>query len=132
VTYRIGDGYSDWYLVETSAALDSLNAAAISGARSPAHDAAARMAVDGSGKLLSLDSGELPAGPGFEIRFAKPAGVGDAELYARLEPWTSRPAVTLWRRMMVLGPPPEFCLVAPSAFDLPVEMRPEVVGREPI
>jgi hypothetical protein len=132
VTYRIGDGYSDWYLVETSAALDSLNAAAISGIRTPAHDAAARMAVDGSGKLLSLDSGELPQGPGFEIRFAKPAGVSYAELYSRLEPWTSRPAVSLWRRMMVLGPPPEFCVVAPSALELPVEMRPEVVGREPV
>jgi hypothetical protein len=132
VTYRIGDGYSDWYLVESSAALDSLNAAAISGMRTPAHDAAARMAVDGSGKLLSLENGELPQGSGFEIRFAKPAGVSYAELYARLEPLTSRPAVSLWRRMMVLGPPPEFCLVAPSALELSVEMRPEVVGREPI
>src|ERR1700682_1221411 len=73
-TYRSGDVYSDWYLVESSAALDGLNAAAISGTRTPAHDAAARMAVDGSGKLLSLDSGELPQGPGFEIRCAKPAG----------------------------------------------------------
>ena len=132
VTYRIGDGYSDWYLVESSAALDLLNAAAISGLRTPAHDAAARMAVDGTGKLLSLAGGEIPQGPGFEIRFAKPAGVSYAELYARLEPWTSRPAVSLWRRMMVLGPPPEFCLVTPSALDFPVEMRPEVVGREPV
>jgi hypothetical protein len=131
-TYRIADGYSDWYLVESSAALDWLNAAAISGTRTPAHDAAARMAVDGSGKLLSLDSGELPHGPGFEIRFAKPAGVSYPELYARLEPWTSRPAVSLWRRMMVLGPPPEFCLVAPSALELPAEMRPEVLDRRPI
>jgi hypothetical protein len=131
-TYRIGDGYSDWYLVESSAALDWLNAAAISGTRTPAHDAAARMAVDGSGKLWSLAGGEAPHGAGFEIRFAKPAGVSYPELSARLEPWTSRPEVSLWRRMMVLGPPPEFCLVAPSALELPVEMRPEVLGREPI
>ena len=72
-TYRTGDAYSDWYLVESSASLDWLNAAAISGARTPAHDAAARMAVDGSGKLLSLAGGDVPQGPGFEIRFAKPA-----------------------------------------------------------
>jgi hypothetical protein len=81
---------------------------------------------------LSLAGGDIPQGPGFEIRFAKPAGVSYPELYTRLEPWTSRPAVSLWRRMMVLGPPPEFCLVTPSAFELPVEMRPEVLGRKPI
>jgi hypothetical protein len=132
-TYRIGDGYSDWYLVDSSAALDWLNAAAISGARTPAHDAAARMAVDGVGKLLSLVSGELPSGaPDFEIRFAKPAGVSYPDLYARLQSWTSLPAVSLWRRMMVLGPPPEFCLLAPSALELPAEMRPEVLRRDAI
>jgi hypothetical protein len=131
-TYRIRDSYSDWYLVESSAALDWLNAAAISGARTPAHDAAARMALDGSGKLLTLAGGELPSGRGFEVRFSKPAGASYTDLYARLEPWTSRPGVSLWRRMMVLGPPPEFCLIAPSALDLPADMHPEAFGREPI
>lgn len=132
-TYRIGDGYSDWYLVESSAALDWLNAAATSGARTPAHNAAARMAVDSVGKLLSLVSGELPSGgPDFEVRFAKPASISYTDLYARLQPWTSLPAVGLWRRMMVLGPPPEFCLVAPPALELPAEMRPEVLRRDPI
>ena len=131
-TYRVGDGYSDWYLVDSSAALDWLNAAAISGTRTPAHDAAARMAVDAVGKLLSLASGELAPGPGFEVRFAKPAGVGYADLYARLQPLTGQPGVSLWRRMMVLGPPPEFCLLAPSALELPAEMRPEILRRDPI
>ena len=131
-TYRIGDGYSDWYLVESSAALDWLNAAAISGARTQPHDAAARMAIDGAGKLFSLAGGEVVEGPGYEVRFAKPAGVSYAELYARLEPWTGVPGVSLWRRMMVLGPPPEFCRVTASAPDLPAEMRPEVVGRKPV
>jgi hypothetical protein len=131
-TYKVGGGYSDWYLVESSAALDWLNAAAVSGTRTPAHDAAARMAVDGVGKLLSLAGGELAAGPGFEIRLAKPPGVSYSDLYARLQPWTTLPAVSLWRRMMVLGPPPEFCLVAPSALELPDDMTPEVLPRDPI
>lgn len=131
-TYRIGGGYSDWYLVESSAALDWLNAAAISGTRTPAHDAAARMAVDGVGKLWSLAGGEPAPGPGFEVRFAKPPGTSYTDLHARLQPWTSLPAVSLWRRMMVLGPPPEFCLVAPSALELPAEMQPEVLSRDPI
>jgi hypothetical protein len=34
--------------------------------------------------------------------------------------------------MMVLGPPPEFCLIAPSEIELPPEYRPEVLRRQPI
>lgn len=131
-TFRIGGGFSDWYLVETSAALDVLNAAAVSGARAPVHDAAARMAADGAGKLLSLASGRPSLEAGFEVRFAKPAGMTYVDLYAHLQAWTSAPGVSLWRRMMVLGPPPEFSIVTASEFELPAEMSPEVLPREPI
>jgi hypothetical protein len=131
-TFRVGDGYSDWYLVESSAALDVLNEAAVSGARTRVHDAAARMAVDGVGKLLSLAGGEPSAGPGFEIRFSKPKGMAYADLYERMQPIASRPGSSLWRRMMVLGPPPEFYLVSSSEIELPSEFRPQVLRREPI
>jgi hypothetical protein len=131
-TFRVGGAFSDWYLLESSAALDVLNAAAVSGGRTAAHDAAAGMAADGVGKLLSLAAGEHSLTAGVEVRFAKPAGMKYAYLYARLEEWTAQPGVSLWRRMMVLGPPPEFCVVAPSEVELPVEMRPEVFRREPI
>ena len=131
-TFRVGDGYSDWYLVENSAALDVLNEAAVSGARTTVHDAAARMAIDGVGKLFSLAGGVTSSGSGFEIRFSKPAGMSYADLYGRMQPIASRPGSSLWRRMMVLGPPPEFCLVAPTATELPSEFRPELLRREPI
>ena len=131
-TFRVGDTYSDWYLVKDSAALDPLNEAAVSGARTAAHNAAARMAIDGSGKLYTLAGGEPPPGPGFEIRFSKPAGTSYADLYERMQPFSSRPGASLWRRMMVLGPPPEFCLIAPSEVGLPGEYRPELLRREPI
>jgi hypothetical protein len=131
-TYRIGGMYADWYLVEGSAALDVLNEAAVSGARSASHDTLAHMAIDGAGKLLALVSGSVAGGAGFEIRFSKPAGMGYPELYDRLMPLTDSAEVTLWRRMMVLGPPPEFCLVAPSQIQLPAEMTPEVLRREPV
>jgi hypothetical protein len=131
-TFRTGDRLSDWYMVESSAALDVLNAAAVSGARAKVHDAAARMAADGVGKLLKLHAGEYFAGEGFEVRFAKPAGMRYVDLYARLQTWTGVPEVSLWRRMMVLGPPPEFTLITPSEVDLPAEMHPEVLRREPI
>ncbi len=131
-TFTVGDRYDDWYLVESSAALDILNEAAVSGARTPAHNAAARMAVDGVGKLYTLASGEPLSGTGYEIRFSKPAGTSYADLYERLQAYGRRPGTSLWRRMMVLGPPPEFCLIAPSEIELPSEFRPEVLRRDPI
>lgn len=131
-TYRIGDGYADWYLVESSAALDLLNEAAVKGARSSSHDAVAHMSADAAGKLLALVFGRARSEPGFEVRFSKPQGMSYPDLYKRLKPWTDRPEVSLWRRMMVLGPPPEFCLVAPSEHQLPAEMSPEILQREPI
>jgi hypothetical protein len=131
-TFRIGDAYSDWYLLESSAAMDVLNAAAVSGDRAGPHDAVAGMAADGMGKLFKLAAGEHSIEAGFEVRFSKSAGMKYADLYARLQPLTAAPGVSLWRRMMVLGPPPEFCLIAPSEVALPEEMRPEVFRREPI
>jgi len=131
-TYRIGDAYADWYLLESSAALDGLNDAAVTGLRGPAHEAAARMAADGTGKLLRLATGEPDLAARHEVRFAKPAGVAYADLYEMLDPWTSQPGASLWRRMMVLGPPPEFCLVTPLPVQLPAEMGPEVLSRSPL
>ena len=131
-TYRAGGAYADWYLVESSAALDLLNEAAVDTARSARHDVVAHMSADGAGKLLKLVSGTAPLGAGFEIRFSKPPGMGYRALYDQLEPWTSRAGLTLWRRMMVLGPPPEFCLLAPSEIQLPADMKPEVLRRDPI
>ena len=129
-TYRTGGRYCDWYLVESSASLDALNDAAVSGGRSVAHDDVARQATDAAGKLLKLVSGSYDANATNEVRFAKPRGMSYADHYARLKPWTERGDVSLWRRMMVLGPAPEFCLLARSDVQLPAEMEPEVSSRE--
>ena len=129
LTYRIGDGYADWYLLADSAAMDALNEAAVSGSRGVPHNIAARLAVDGVGKLLLLAAGEHDDDALCEIRFAKPAGTAYADLYASLQPMTTAKGAGLWRRMMVLGPPPEFCLTAPTPIELPAEMRPEVITR---
>jgi hypothetical protein len=131
-TFSVGAGYSDWYLLENSSAMDVLNAAAVSGSRAPAHDAAARVAVDGVGKLLSLASGTPWFEAGFEVRFGKPAGMPYAAFYASHESRLEEPGVSLWRRMMVLGPPPEFCLISPKRVELPADMHPEVLPRKPI
>ena len=131
-TYRVGQRYSDWYLVESSGALDQLNEAAVDSARLSDHDAVAHMSADVAGKLLTLVSGSPRTEPGFEIRFSKPTAMTYPALYERLKPWTGQAELTLWRRMMVLGPPPEFCLTAPSDQMLPAAMSPESLSREPI
>lgn len=131
-TYRFDDGYSDWYLVENSAALDVLNEAAVTGARAASHDSAARMAAWGSGKLLSLAQGEAGLDALHEAAFAKPAGMQYSELYALIEPFSSRAGAALWRRMMVLGPPPEFCLVSRAPVQLPADLSPEVRVRRTV
>lgn len=131
-TYRHDGGYSDWYLVEDSAALDVLNDAAVSGTRTASHDAAARMAASGVGKLLRLAQGEPGLDALHEIGLSKPPGMSYRDLYSRLEPFTRRPGVALWRRMMVLGPPPEFCLVAREPVELPGELKPEPRARRQI
>jgi hypothetical protein len=132
VTYRIADGYSDWYLVDDSAALDRLNEAAVSGDTQQSHDQVALMSTDGAGKLLTLVSGEPRCEPGFEVRFSRPRGLAYRDLYKQLEPWCARQGVSLWRRMMVLGPPPEFCLISPTGLDLPTEMDPVTLRRSPV
>jgi hypothetical protein len=91
------------------------------------HDAVAHEAVDFAGKLFKLVDGR-PGRQNFETRFSKPAGMSYRDLYAQLKPLSDRNGVSLWRRMMVLGPPPEFCFLSPVELDLPPEMSPEVLA----
>lgn len=124
--------YEDWYLLDGSHAMDPLNEAAVSGARKAPHDAAAHAATDGAGGLYQLRSGD----PGLTARSAvwvsKPAGVGYPDFYEEIEPWTDRPNVSLWRRQMVLGPAPEFCLLTSENVQLPSDVEPVVVERSRI
>ena len=131
-TYRTGDGYSDWYLIKDSAALDGLNEAAVTGARAAAHEEAARMAVDGVGKLLTLAEGRPDPAATVESRFAKPSGMAYAALYAGLRPLTASGGAALWRRMMVLGPAPEFCMTSAAPVQLPPALHAEVASRTPL
>ena len=131
-TVRVAGGYCDWYVVETSAALDQLNDAAVSGSRSPLHDSVARHAVDGSGKLVKLAAGRYDPMSLVEIRFSKPRGMSYANLYEGLEPWTARSDTSVWRRMMVLGPPPEFSVLGRAPETLPPEMEPVELRLEPV
>ena len=131
-TVHVEDGYCDWYVVETSAALDYLNDAAVAGARAPLHDAIAPYAVNFAGTLIKLAAGRYDPESTVEVRFSKPKGMAYATLYKQLEPWTVRPDTSLWRRFMVLGPPPEFSLLARAPEALPRVMDPVELKLQPI
>lgn len=101
-------GYEDWHLLEDSAALDVLNAAAISQARQLPHDRIASMAADGTAGLYGLRLGSLNDAQHAHW-LSKPAGMSYREFDATLKPEIDSGAC-LWGRRMTLGPTPEFCL----------------------
>jgi len=112
--------YEDWYLVEDFAALGVLGEAAVGRGHRTSHDDAAQRSGGGAGGLYALLEGEAcarslgeatlavwvvrPPQRSVESRrreFAELMGDG-------MEPHSS----TLWRRQLVLGPAPEFCVLA--------------------
>jgi hypothetical protein len=98
-----GPGYEDWYPVDDWAALGDLNLAAVSGDRRGPHDAVAAAAAAGWGGLYALVRGEgIP--PAATRWMRKPPGEGSDRFLAALD------AAPIWRRQLVLGPAPEFCL----------------------
>jgi hypothetical protein len=107
--------YEDWYLVDDSAALDWLEAAAIGRSSCAAHDAIAARAGAGAGGLYKclLEGAPSPAETTTEW-LGKPAGATYAQLIADLRSEVP-PGGWLWQRKMVLGPTPEFCLVRPGS-----------------
>jgi hypothetical protein len=127
VSYRVpglpwfrAPAYEDWYLVEDYAALGVLNEAAVGRGHRSRHDQLALHSGAGAGGLYALLEGRPDAaalaratlavwvqqgvGHGVELRHA-----GLPEMLADgIEPDTT----SLWRRQLVLGPAPEFCLLA--------------------
>jgi hypothetical protein len=118
-----GRAYEDWYLVEDSAALDPLNAAAVTASRQSAHAAAAAAAKSGTAGLYLLRLGTVDTPPRASTWFGKPAGMSYGALYALLAPVVEAEHAVLWGRQMVLGPTPEFCLhtLRPLRTPAPIE-----------
>jgi len=119
-----GEAYEDWYLLDGSAALDPLNAAAISASRQAPHDAAAALAAGGTAGLYSLRQGEPLAAPAVLTWFAKPDSMSYRQLFTTLEPLTGRSGGALWCRQMTLGPSLEFCLHSRDPVVLPAPLAP--------
>jgi hypothetical protein len=113
--------YEDWYLVEDFAALGVLNEAAIGRGHRTAHDDVARRFGAGSGGLYGLLEGERPTtireeGPLGAVSLAvwvgRPPGARKRMLGELLGDGMDPGQASLWRRQLVLGPAPEYCLLA--------------------
>jgi hypothetical protein len=96
-------GYEDWYLVENWSDLGCLNEVAVDAIRRTDHDRAASMAADSWGAVYALVRGAAAIPTGAEW-LDKPRDASSERFIASL------PNTTVWRRQLVLGPAPEFCL----------------------
>ena len=94
-------GYEDWCLLDGSWALDPLNAFAVAGPVTSAHDAAAAQMEEGHGGLYALVWGD-PVLPecSTAVWLTRPRGIQWLPVLGTLR--QQLPQTTLWRRQMVL------------------------------
>lgn len=99
-----GPSYEDWYLIDSFAALGSLNEGAVSDGVRDAHDFVAARAGAGMGGLYAVRFGSANFAERSVVWFDKPRGMS----YATLDGFL-RDGGWCWQRQLVLGPTPEFC-----------------------
>ncbi len=113
-----GTGYEDWYFVEDYTALGVLNMAAVSHGHRTVHDDLAHRFGAGVGGLYGLVEGHPPVAPGafdqesVAVWVGRAPGVQRRALGDLLGDGMDSKHASLWRRQLVFGPAPEFCLLA--------------------
>ena len=129
-----GRGYEDWYFVEDYTALGVLNMAAVGHGHRTAHDGIAHRFGAGAGGLYGLIEGHPPVGPGpgdfgresAAVWVARAPRVERRGLGELLGDGMDAQHASLWRRQLVFGPAPEFCLLTGdrAKLGLPAGMAP--------
>jgi hypothetical protein len=120
-TYRISEvpwldgrsGYEDWYFIDSSAALDALNEAAVAPPRRDIHAAIASKTDSGRGGLYHHVFGEAQSVGGRVVWLTRPRGI-DYEPVLRNIADGSAGTLSCWKRQMALGPADEFAVVGTS------------------
>jgi hypothetical protein len=112
-----GRPYEDWYPVADWRGLGVLNDRAVTGRRKPPHDAAATRAGHGAGGVYKLLQGDPAAPVACAAWLAKPEGTSYESFIGELT--ATVPDATVWQRQMVLGPAPEFAVLATGPITLP-------------
>ncbi len=107
--------YEDWYLLDDFTALGVLNEAAVAHGHRSAHDGIARRFGSGAGGLYGLMEGhaDLADAPR-AVWVSRPPGEPRGELAQLLADGIDPAHASLWRRALVFGPAPEYCLLAPE------------------
>jgi hypothetical protein len=126
-----GPAYEDWYLVAGWPELGALNTVAVSAERKPPHDGAARGYAAGAGGIYALRRGTNALREAASVQWlAKPRGMPYAGFDAATATAGAHGAV--WRRQMVLGPGPEFCITGRTPSALPAPLEALSIARVPI
>jgi hypothetical protein len=129
-TYRISEvhwlngrrGYEDWYFVDSSAALDVLNKAAVNPQRWDVHAAVADKMEFGYGGLYEHLQGEAQSLDGMRAVWLKrPRGIRYEQPLRELV-GASTGVLSCWRRQMTLGPGDEFVVI--GTWDLNLSVPP--------
>jgi hypothetical protein len=110
-------GYEDWYFVEDYTALGVLNEAAVGRGHRTVHDDLARRFGSGAGGLYGLLEGHAPQleEASVAVWVARSPGVRRRALGELLGDGMDPRHASLWRRQLVFGPAPEFCLLGPES-----------------
>jgi hypothetical protein len=113
--------YEDWYLIEDFASLGVLNEAGAGRGHRTTHDDIASRSGAGAAGLYALLEGEPCAealgAASLAVWITPPAatsrraGAGEGALAEMLGDGMDGASASLWRRQLVLGPAPEFCIL---------------------
>jgi hypothetical protein len=107
--------YEDWYVLDDFTALGVLNEAAVTHGHRSAHDGVARRFGSGAGGLYGLLEGHANlADTSRAVWVSRPPGEPRGELAQLLADGIDPAHASLWRRALVFGPAPEYCLLAPE------------------
>jgi hypothetical protein len=112
---NVREAYEDWYLLDDFTALGVLSEAVVSRGHRNAHEHIARSSGAGAGGLYRLLEGHVAfAEASAAVWVTSPSQREPSPLGDLLGDGMDPRRASLWRRQLVLGPAPQYCLLSPE------------------